>query len=127
MSTTLQNIKLDELCNSIIDINKNIQSVAVINKFGRTVTKISKPSFTKQFPDYLNELFCMCCTLQVSMCKDFDENYGPVNYNVCERKSITIISFQLQNGILLVTTDKNAFTISIAKKIFEIIEALSWY
>ena len=48
MSTTLQDIKFDELCNSIMGINKNIQSVAIINKLGRLLEKITRDDRVKQ-------------------------------------------------------------------------------
>ncbi|MDE1829770.1 MAG: hypothetical protein KGI25_05560 [Thaumarchaeota archaeon] len=67
---------LDVLCGSILAVDKNIQSVAVINNKGRVMEKIAKPMFAERFPDHLNELFCMHYVLQVSMGRDFDENYG---------------------------------------------------
>lgn len=60
-------VYLKSLCNSVFSLNKNIQSVAVINNPGRTMEKISRSQFTKQYTDHLNELSCMSYALHVSM------------------------------------------------------------
>ena len=114
-------ISLESLCNSILQLNKNIQSVAVINNHGRVLEKISRPAFTKQFPDHLSEMFCMGFALQVSMGRDFDENYGPINYHISERTNLTIITFPADENIIIVTANKNISPIILSKKTIPII------
>ena len=114
-------VSIESLCNSVFRLNKNIQSVAVISNRGRTVEKISKPQFIEQFPDHLSELFCMSCVLQVSMGRDFDENYGPINYHVSERKNLTMMTFPLDENVILVTTNKNISPVSLARNIVDLI------
>ncbi len=113
-------IFLESLCDSIIGLNKSIQSVAVINNRGRVLEKISRPKFTRQFPDHLNELFCMSCVLQISIGKDFDENYGPISYYISERSNLTIITFPLGENMVLITSDKNTSPITLARKAMSI-------
>lgn len=68
MPVTLQEIKTEELCNSILRINKNIQSVDLINKFGRLVENVARDdSRLKQLPHPKNEMFFMQCVLEISM------------------------------------------------------------
>jgi hypothetical protein len=112
---------LEPLCDSILRLNKNIQSVAVISNRGRVIEKISKPKFTEQFSNYLSELFCMSCVLQVSMGRDFDGNYGPINYHISERRSLTMITFPLDENVVLVTTNKNVSPVSLASKTVDLI------
>lgn len=114
-------ISLESLCNSILGLNRNIQSVAIINNRGRPIEKISRPRFTKQFPDYFNELFCMGFALQVSMGRDFDENYGPINYHISERTDLSIITFPVDENIILITTNRNISPITLTRKIIPII------
>ena len=117
----LSYVLLESLCNSIIKLNRSIQSVAVINNRGRVMEKFSKTKFTKQFPNHLNELFCMSCVLQISMGKDFDENYGPINYHISERSNLAIITFPLDENVILITANKNISPITLARKIMDII------
>ncbi len=113
---------LEPLCDSILRLNKSIQSVAVINNRGRVVEKISRSKFDSQFPDHLSELFCMNCVLQVSMGRDFDENYGPINYHISERKNLTMITFSLDENVILITTDKSTSPITLSRKIVQMID-----
>lgn len=114
-------VSMESLCDSILRLNKSVQSVAVINNKGRAIEKISRPQFAKQFPDHLSELFCMSCVLQVSMGKDFDENYGPINYHISERTNLTMITFSLNENVILITIDKSTSPITISRKIVYII------
>ncbi len=115
-------IILESLCDSILKLNKSIQSVAVINNHGRIMEKISRVKFSKQFPDHLNELFCMSCVLQISIGKDFDEKYGSINYYISGRSNLTIITFPFDENVLLITANKNTSPITLARKTISIIE-----
>lgn len=118
----LSQVYLESMCDTILRLNKSIQSVAVINNRGRVMEKISRSQFAKQFPDHLNELFCMSCVLQVSMGKDFDENYGSINYYISGRSNLTIITLPLDENVILITTNKNISPITLARKTMDIID-----
>ena len=118
----LSYVLLESLCDSILRLNKSIQSVAVINNHGKIMEKISRATFIKQFPNHLNELFCMSCVLQISMGKDFDENYGTINYYISERSNLTIITFPLDKDVILITTNKNISPVTLARKTINIMK-----
>ena len=117
MSATLQDIKIDDMCNSIIRINKNIQSVVIINKLGRPIEKVTRDDGLKQLPQPKEEMFLMQCVLEISMGKDYDSEYGPINYHLSERENLTMITFPMRDHVVLVTTKKDTIPISLAKKI----------
>jgi hypothetical protein len=117
MPATLQDMKFDELCNSIMGINKNIQTVAIINKLGRPVERITRDDSLKQISQDKNEMFFMQCALEISMGKDYDSEYGPINYHLSERGNLTMITFPMRDHVVLVTTKKDTSPISLAKKI----------
>ncbi|MDE1862794.1 MAG: hypothetical protein KGI33_07770 [Thaumarchaeota archaeon] len=108
---------LDELCGNIIRINKNIQSVSVINKMGRLVETTSRPEHSQRFPSDIKEHLLMQCVLQISMGRDFDEYYGPINYHISERANLTLLTFPVEEGVILVTCNKNVSPITLAKKV----------
>lgn len=108
---------LDGLCESILTINRNIQSVSVISKMGRLVENSSRPEFAKKFPDTKNEHLLMQCVLQISMGRDFDEDYGPINYHISERANLTLLTLPVDDNVLLVTCNKNISPINLAKKV----------
>ena len=113
---------LELLCDSILKLNKSIQSVAIINNRGRVIEKISRFKFTRNFPNYLSELFCMSCVLQVSMGRDFDENYGPINYHISKRTNLTMITFPINENLILATIDKNTSPIMLSRRIIHLID-----
>lgn len=117
MSVTLQDMKIDELCNSIMGINKNIQSVAIINKLGRPIEKITRDGRLEHLPEAKDEMLFMQCVLEISMGKDHDSEYGPINYHLSERENLTMITFPMRDHVILVTTKKNVGPISLARKI----------
>jgi hypothetical protein len=113
--------EFDRLCDSILEVSNNIQSVAAINKLGRPVDKSSRPRYIKQFPDKKSEILFMQCVLEISMGRDFDDQYGPINYHVSERANITMLTFPIEDHVILVTASKNVSPISLAKKIVSVI------
>src|SRR2546430_9574248 len=122
MSETLQDIKIDELCNSILWINKSIQSVAIINKLGRLIDKVTRDDGLNQIPQPKAEMFFMQCVLEISMGKDYDSEYGSINYHLSERGNLTMISFPIRDHFVLVTIKKDTSPISLAKKIVTTID-----
>ncbi|MGI0087780.1 MAG: hypothetical protein ACREBI_07440 [Nitrosotalea sp.] len=118
---TLHYTEFDLLCDSILEVNSNIQSVAVINKLGRPVDRTFRPRYAKQFPDKTSEVLFMQCVLEISMGRDFDEQYGPINYHMSERANVTMLTFPIEDHVILVTANKSVSPISLAKKIVNII------
>jgi|SRR5438876_12055729 len=114
-------LDMNALCTLIVSLNKNIESVAIINKLGRVVEKVSRSKYTFELPDDMNELFFMQCVLQISMGKDFDEYFGPINYHMLERLNLAMLSFPMDDYILLVTTKNHISSISLARKIVNIL------
>lgn len=110
----------DKLCETVLNLNKNITSVAIINKQGRVEASSQRDS-NEWLSIHTSELFLMHCILEISIGRDFDENYGPINYHVSERKSLTMITFPYYDGAVIVSINKNADPISIAEKIVSLL------
>lgn len=120
MLATLHTIKIDDLCNSIMDIDKNIQSVSIINNLGKPIEKITRDGIIKQLQPK-DDLF-MRCVLEISMGKDFDSEYGPINYHLSERENLIMITFPMRDHVMLVTINKDTSPISLAKQIVTILD-----
>jgi hypothetical protein len=104
-----------------LNINKNIQSVAIINKLGRALEKTSRPKYAREFSDNMDEMLFMQCVLQVSLGTDFDEQYGTINYHISERTNLTMLTFPFGEDVILVTLNKKTSPISLARKISSLI------
>ncbi len=113
--------EFDALCNNILGVNNNIQYVAILNKFGRAVEKSSRPKYAEQLPDKISEMLFMQCVLEISMGRDFEEQYGSINYHMSERANVTMLTFPIEDHVILVAANKNASPILLAKKIVSIL------
>jgi hypothetical protein len=116
MSTVQKSLETEKLCSSILTVNKNIQSVTVINKNGRPIENMTRES-TDIIPNKENEMFLMQCALTMSMGRDFDEYLGQIGYTFVARKNLSMFSFPIDNNVILVTSKANISPISIARKI----------
>ena len=116
MSTVQKSLETEKLCSSILTVNKNIQSVTVINKNGRPIENMTRES-TDIIPNKENEMFLMQCALTMSMGRDFDEYLGQIGYTFVARKNLSMFTFPIDNNVILVTSKANISPISIARKI----------
>lgn len=114
--------ELGKLCDTILAINKKIQSTAIINKNGRAIEQKVRDGTVQQMPCRKNEMLLMQCALTISMGKDFDEDYGPVGYAIIDRENTSMFSFPVDELIILVTSKKDISPISLAKKITGVIQ-----
>lgn len=115
--TTQIDQKLEELCNTILELDNNIKSVVIINKLGRAVERSSREKNANTPNDKMHEMLCMQCALQVSMGRDFDDQFGPIHYHILERANRTMFTIPMEDHVILVTANKKISPISLAKKI----------
>lgn len=118
----IESKQLDSICNLILNLDENIQSVLIVNGYGRIIEDLTSEKFTKNFPDYTNEMLLMQCVLQVSMDRDFDDNLSPINYHIIDREHLTMITFPLIDHIVLVITNKKTNSMFLAQKTVGILE-----
>lgn len=114
--------EFDMLCDTILGINNNIQSVSIINKHGRPVEYKVQGNPSSQAPEQKNEMFFMQCALTISMGRDFDEDFGEIGYIHTNRKNLSMFSFPLFDNIILVTSKAATGPIALARKISTIIK-----
>ena len=109
--------KLDSLCNTVLDVNENIQAVSVINKQGRAVHKIARTGTYLLMQEQENEMLLMQTAITISMGRDFDEPLGEIGYVHVERKNLSLFSFPIDDYIVLVTSKAAVGSISLARKV----------
>jgi hypothetical protein len=106
----------DKLCETVLNLNKNITSVAIINKQGRAEASSQRNS-NERLSIHTSELFLMHCILEISIGRDFDEQYGPINYYISKRPNLMLFTFPYYDGAVIVSINKNVYPISIAEEI----------
>ena len=108
---------LDSLCNTVLDVNENIQVVSVINKQGRAVHKIARTGTDLPMQEKENEMLLMQTAITISMGRDFDQPLGEIGYVHVERKNLSLFSFPIGDYIVLVTSKAAIGSISLARKV----------
>ena len=108
---------LDSLCNTVLDVNENIQVVSVINKQGRAVHKIARTGTDLPMQEKENEMLLMQTAITISMGRDFDEPLGEIGFVHVERKNLSLFSFPIDDHIVLVTSKAAIGSISLARKV----------
>src|SRR5256712_2188085 len=109
--------KLDSLCNTVLDVNENIQVVSVINKQGRAVHKIVRTGTDLPMQEKENEMLLMQTAITISMGRDFDEPLGEIGFVHVERKNLSLFSFPIDDYIVLVTSKAAIGSILLARKV----------
>ncbi len=114
-------ITLKNLCESILYTSENIQSVAVINKNGRAIEEKTRDDSDLLMSDKKNEMYFMQCALQISMARDFDEEFGPVSLTITERENSKFVSIPSFSHIILAKMKKGMNHTALLNKIKKII------
>lgn len=117
MSMSRYNVEFDTLCNAVLDVNKSIQSVSIINNHGRAVEEITRQANGAGINKEQREMLLMQCALIISMGKDFDESFGEIKYVHMKRKNLSLFSFPMDGYAVLVTAKPSTSSISLARDI----------
>lgn len=106
----------DKLCDAVLGISDNIQSISVINRKGRAVEKKVRNGAELVQPQK-SEMLLMQCALTMSMGRDFDEDLGEIGYNLVQRKNFSTISFPLDEHIVFVSSKTATDTALLIRKV----------
>lgn len=104
MSVTITRDNLFAPESKIID--DNLQFLGFIGNKGKLVDSI----FSKEFdlPKHEKEMFFMNISLYDHLQRDFENQLGPITFNMSERKDSRHITIPIQSGIIFAILDKHA-------------------
>jgi hypothetical protein len=92
---------LQELCDKVFLINKNIRFAGIITKMGRLVAGGMRPDLESlEARDDSSKLYVQFA-LMTEMRKDFDDIFGKAVYSFTEREKIKLASFPLDDTRIL--------------------------
>jgi len=117
-------VGLDGLCESIMDMDRNVSSVVVINQKGTVLQGSLHDKLVQPSLERWNDIHFMECILEISMGGKFDELYGPIRYHHSEKDNFIMFSFPLYQHFILVTCTKKISPIAFATKISHLIYRL---
>jgi hypothetical protein len=116
---------LEKICQKIIKIDPKVRSARIINSRGHLIAggmKVGLQSLESQKQD---EMMFMELALRVRMRHEFDKEFGEVHFSMSYRDKVIVMSFPLaEDGVLLVSLEKDADFGKIAFKILKLIAPL---
>lgn len=120
MSIT-KTVKLDRICKSIMNVDRNVRSVAIMDGRGRLVHNEVHRGFIPSNFDKWNDIHYMECTFDISMGAKFDNLYGPIRYHHSDKDDFIMFSFPYNKNVIIVTSTKKISPIAFATKISKFI------
>lgn len=120
MSIT-KTIDLDQFCKFILNSDRNVRSVTIIDKKGKTLHNASQRSFVQPSLEKWNDIHYMECMFDISIGTKFDELYGPIRYHHSDKDNFMMFSFPYNKHVVIITSTKMISPIAFATKISKII------
>ena len=122
--TLEQSTQLDILCGLILDSNERIILVAIIDQKGRVIeNKMRDDRVIKNLTDQKREMLFMESALQLSMIRDFDDEFGAMKYTYSTREKISFFTFSLHSYGIIVLSDPGENPLLLAAQVVEIINS----
>ncbi|WP_101477702.1 DUF6659 family protein [Candidatus Nitrosotalea bavarica] len=112
----------DELCKKILELEPLIRFSGLINTNGRLIAGGMKPGFESLEDARDDEMMYMELVLRAKMRREFDKVLGPVKFAMSYRDKLIIMSFPVNENILLISVEKE---IDFSKLPFKILELIN--
>jgi hypothetical protein len=111
----------DEMCKKILELEPKIRFAGLINSNGRLIAGGMKPGFQSLEDARDDEMMYMELVLRAKMRREFDKVLGPVKFAMSYRDKLIIMSFPVNDNILLISVEKEVEFSQLPFKILEII------
>lgn len=114
--------EFDILCNSISQIDDNIELTAVLNNKGRAIEISAKENgIDKDLTPVKKEMLFMESVLKSNMNKEHNHEFGNVYSSILEREKFTVFSFEMLEYLILVISKPITNPIDLKNKISQTI------
>ncbi len=110
----------EEKCERLL-LDDSIRFAGLINSMGRLVAGGFKKGIAPLEDEADRQKMYMELALRVSMRKDFDYSLGPVKYSASRREKAVMMSFPINNNVLLVSAEPHVNIDTLANKIMKTI------
>ena len=113
----------DELCRKIHELEPKIRFAGLINPNGRLVAGGMKSGYQSLEEERDNEMLYMELVLRAKMRKEFDKAFGPVKFAMSYRDKLIVMSFPINDHVLLVSVEKD---VDFSKLPFKIVDLITY-
>jgi hypothetical protein len=114
--------EFDILCNSISQIDENIELTAVLNNKGRAIEmSVKENGIDKDLTPVKKEVLFMESVLKSNMNKEHNHEFGNAYNSILEREKFTVFSFEMLEYVILVISKPVTNPIDLKNKISQTI------
>jgi len=114
----------ENLCALVQKIDSDIRFVGVINSKGRLVAGGMVSSKTRLGDRKRDEMLYMELALRVKMRSEFDDDLGKVKFSMSFREKLIVMSFPIENDVLMVSMESKTQFEKIAFNILKLVEKI---
>ncbi len=115
--TISKTVDLETFCRSIINLERNVSSIVVIDQKGKPIEMVTQQKLIQPIFEKWNDIHFMECSFEISMGGKSDDLYGPIRYHYSDKDNFIMFSFPFDKNVLLVTCSKKVSPIAFATKV----------
>ena len=112
------------MCTLVQKIDSKVRFAGVINSKGRLVAGGMTPSKTRLGDRKRDEMLYMELALRVKMRREFDDDLGKVKFSMSFREKLIVMSFPMENDVLMVSMERKTQFENIAHSILKLTEKI---
>ena len=114
----------ENLCTLVQKIDSKVRFAGVINSKGRLIAGGMSPSIKRLGDRKRDEMLYMELALRVKMRREFDDDLGKVKFSMSFREKLIVMSFPMENDVLMVSLEKKTQFENIAHSILKLAEKI---
>ena len=114
----------ENLCTIVQKIDSKVRFAGVINSKGRLVAGGMVPTKKRLGDRKRDEMLYMELALRVRMRREFDDDLGKVKFSMSFREKLIVMSFPMENDVLMVSMERKTQFEQIAFSILKLTEKL---
>ena len=111
----------ENMCTIVQKIDSKIRFAGVINSKGRLVAGAMAPSKKRLGDRKRDEMLYMELALRVKMRREFDDDLGQVKFSMSFREKLIVMSFPVENDVLMVSMESKTKFEQIAFSILKLL------
>ena len=114
----------ENMCTLVQKIDSKIRFAGVINSKGRLVAGGMVPTKKRLGDRKRDEMLYMELALRVKMRREFDDDLGEVKFSMSFREKLIVMSFPMENDVLMVSMERKTQFEQIAFSILKLTEKI---
>jgi hypothetical protein len=111
----------DKLCKKVMGLDPKIRFAGLINEKGRLFVGGMREGIKSLEDQKDSEMLYLELVLRAKMRREFDKVLGPVEFAMSYREKVIIMSFPVDNSVLLISAEKDIDFSEIPFKVLKLI------